>query len=661
MTDGFSTYDFGDTSSPVNWWYDEYDFNLGFPLGPAARMGNTQTSSANLLANGTFESSTVAPWLTYYGSGGKASTVIDTSIAADGNASARVTVSSVSAQPWQITFEQDNISITEGATYQIQFWARSDSPRNITVFSQGGAPNYTNYGLNTSVALGPSWNLYTASFIAAATATDARLEFWIGDTAGTIWFDGVQFSVSQTSDLYRREFTNGITLLNATAVPQTVSLEPGLQRFSGSQAPRYQYIMDDSDSAFAMSGNWSATTIDSGFSNGTVNGPGGQLANGPYYHAWQTGVHQSNDPKGSATWNLRIPEDGQYTIQAWLPAGPAAGSWTTAAIYDVISGGQAIASVTLDQTSARLGDAWHTLGTWNLTSSGTPYVRIHNGASGTLVADALYVTSATLYNDGSAAPQVTLAPFDAILLQRKQPMSVPTSRVTSVTGGADYGSNIASGSFVSVFGTGFTTDARSWSTSDFNGNQLPTALDGVSVMINGQPAAVSYISPTQINVIAPDDAMTGSVIVQVTTPQGKSYPGIATKLPAAPAFFRFVDTGTTYVAALHADFSLVAQSASTGHPATAGEIISIYGTGFGPTSPATPSGMLVAQPNPIAKTVTVTIGGLTADVIYAGVTQAGVVQLNVRVPAGLQPGKELVTANAAGFQTSSDAYLAVGN
>ena len=49
MTDGFSTYDFGDTSSLVNWWYDEYDFALGYPLGPAA--GTSSGSSASLLTN----------------------------------------------------------------------------------------------------------------------------------------------------------------------------------------------------------------------------------------------------------------------------------------------------------------------------------------------------------------------------------------------------------------------------------------------------------------------------------------------------------------------------------------------------------------------------------------------------------------------------------
>ena len=179
--------------------------------------------------------------------------------------------------------------------------------------------------------------------------------------------------------------------------------------------------------------------------------------------------------------------------------------------------------------------------------------------------------------------------------------------------------------------------------------------------MNGQPAAVEYISRTQINVIAPDDMALGKVDVQVSTPQGKSYPGSASKLTAAPAFFRFTDAGTVYVVAQHSDATLVAKTPALGHPASPGEIITLYATGFGATAPATPSGVVVSQPNPIARPVTVMIGGVDADVIYAGITEAGLVQINVRIPTGLQVGDQTVAANVAGFQTASSALIPVGN
>jgi len=661
MTDGFYTHDFGDTSTTVNWWYDEYDFYLGYPVGPATRIGTTPSPPpTNLLTNGGFESSTVSPWHTFYGSGGVASTALDTGIAAEGNASAHVTVSSASSNPWQITFEQDNIPITKGVIYQVQFWARSDPPRNITVFSQGGAPNFTNYGLNASVPLGPSWNFYTATFLAAATANDARLEFWLGDVVGSVWFDGIQFSASQALDLYRRDFTNGVVLLNAASSPQTITLEGGLKRFSGSQAPKYQYIVDDSDSGFADSGNWKAIKIDSGFTGGGVNGPGGQIANGPYYHAWQSGVHELDDSSGTATWNLHIPEDGTYTIRVWLPAAPNASTWANNAIYEIIAGGQTVASVTLDQTTASHGDSWHTLGTWNLTAATAPSLRIRNGASGPLIADAVYVISAALYNDGSTAAQVTLAPMDAILLQRQQPVPTPASRVSSVVNAASFQPAIASGGFLSIAGAGFGAAPRSWAASDFNGVNLPIALDGVSVMINGKPAYVEYISSTVINAIAPDDDTLGPVPIQVKTPQGTSYPATVLKQRMSPGLFPYQSGGTTYAVAVHLDGTLVGPSALSARPASPGEIIAIYATGFGPTTPPMPTAQLIPAAAPTQLQVSMTIGGAPADVQWAGLVSSGLYQLNIKIPS-LASGDQPIQATISGFQTPGNLMLPIAS
>ena len=64
-----------------------------------------------------------------------------------------------------------------------------------------------------------------------------------------------------------------------------------------------------------------------------------------------------------------------------------------------------------------------------------------------------------------------------------------------------------------IQGTNLAFDTRIWQTSDFIGNDLPTVVDGVSVTINGNPAFVEYISPTQINVQAPTDTATGMVNV----------------------------------------------------------------------------------------------------------------------------------------------------
>jgi MYXO-CTERM domain-containing protein len=53
-----------------------------------------------------------------------------------------------------------------------------------------------------------------------------------------------------------------------------------------------------------------------------------------------------------------------------------------------------------------------------LTAAGNPTLRVHNGAAGTLIADAIHVYGQARYNDGSAAASVELAPRDGILLVR---------------------------------------------------------------------------------------------------------------------------------------------------------------------------------------------------------------------------------------------------
>lgn len=662
MNNGFFTYDFGDNSAvySIAWWYDEYGFSLGYPIAPAAQVA--AQSSPNLLTNSGFEAG-LSGWQFIVDNDGQAqaTVAVDDAIAAEGNSSAHIQIIEPGTINWHIDLEQDNIALTAGKEYQVQFWARADPPRTITVFSQGGAPNYPNYGLDAQISIGTSWSLYTASSIATTTANDGRLEFWVGDVAGDVWLDGVALSAAPPQ-VYRRDFSNGVVLLNGESNSQNVTLESGFQRFQGTQAPRYQYIVDDSDSAFSSVGSWNTVTYNTGafepgFGPNLPSEP--QNQNGPYYHCWEGTCHELDSGTGQAQWNLNLPADGQYTIQAWLPAAPNAANCTKNAIYEVVAGGNVVASVTIDQTTAAAGDAWHMVATVSLTSADAPFVRVHNGGSGALIADAVYLTSAALYNDGSPAPQVTLGAFDAILLQRQQPAPVPASQVNSVINAASYQPGIASGGFVSIIGTGFeSAPARSWSSSDFSGNNLPTSLNGISVTINSKPAYVEFISSTQINAIAPDDDAIGQVQVQVTTPQGASYAGTFLKQRLSPALFTYPSGTTSYVAAVHTDGTLVGPNGPSSRPAVPGEVIEIYGTGFGPTTPATPTSQLVAQPAPTAASVTVSIGGTNAAVQWAGIVSPGLYQLNVQVPnvgAGDQP----VQTSVAGFQGAANVFVAV--
>ncbi len=413
MNDGFFTYDFGDTGAPVNWWFDEYNFNLGTPLGAAQNISGV--ASVPQLSNGSFENGLSGWNLSVNNSGGDtaAATVsVDSTTAAQGNSSALIDVTSPTTVNWHISFIQSGVALVNGTSYQLSFWAKSNAARTIYGELQGGSPNYVNY-YSAPVTIGTTWRQYNLSFTASATDPATQLEFFVGGPDGQIWLDGVQFGTLPPG-IFRRDFTNGTVLLNGTSSVRTISLGSGFQRLSGSQAPLYQYIVDDTASGFSTTGSWNTVTIDTGY--GRMGS--GETPNPPYYHAWN-GTAQTNTGSGTAQWPLNVPGSGTYTIQAWLPAAPTASTWSKNAIYQVMAGTSILATGTIDQTTAAAGDGWHTIATVGLNASAAPYVKLSSGDGLPLLADALYLTSVARFNDGSPASTVTLQPMDGILLQKQ--------------------------------------------------------------------------------------------------------------------------------------------------------------------------------------------------------------------------------------------------
>ena len=224
--------------------------------------------------------------------------------------------------------------------------------------------------------------------------------------------------------------------------------------------------------------------------------------------------------------------------------------------------------------------------------------------------------------------------------------------ITAVSNGASFQASVAPATWISIFGTNLAATTYTWQTSDFVSGQLPTSLQGVSVTVNGNPAFVEYLSPTQINVLAPDSATTGPVQVQVTVAGQTSSAFTATEAQFSPGFFTIDSAG--HIAALHADYTLV----NSDNPAQAGETILLYGTGFGPTNPVSPTAQLVSAAAPLANSAQVTIGGTAATVSYAGLVEPGTYQFNVVVPS-VSSGDVAVIATVAGATTQTGILVTV--
>ena len=177
--------------------------------------------------------------------------------------------------------------------------------------------------------------------------------------------------------------------------------------------------------------------------------------------------------------------------------------------------------------------------------------------------------------------------------------------------------------------------------------------------INGTPAYVDYISPGQINALAPDGVTAGTAQVQVNVAQQNSNILSGQAAQFAPALFTF---GDGYAAAEHVDYSLLGKPnllpGAVTTPAQPGETILLYGTGFGPTNPPLPTAQLVTTAEPLANQVQISIGGVTASVTFAGLVGPGLYQLNVTVP-NLPNGDAAVLAGIGAVSSQSGVSITV--
>jgi len=170
-----------------------------------------------------------------------------------------------------------------------------------------------------------------------------------------------------------------------------------------------------------------------------------------------------------------------------------------------------------------------------------------------------------------------------------------------------------------------------------------------------------YISPTQVNILTPPDALSGSVAIELTY---NSVTSASISVPAqtlSPSFFVF--GGTPYVAARHADYSLLGPAslfAGSTTPAKPGETVLLYANGFGATSVPVVSGSEV-QSGSLSPLPVVEIGGVNAFVAFAGLVAPGEFQFNVTVPASLADGDQPLTATYNGSTTQAGTLITVHN
>ena len=222
------------------WWYDEYAVDLttgrsstssqhtgwlGQPLSPYTQM-IWLGPGTDAVSNPDFESNVTSGWMFLHGVA--AAVARDASTAAVGSASAHVTISAVGAVTWEVAFNTvSTLTLTVGQPYSATFWAKASAPRNITV---AAGPN-----ASTRIAITADWRRYQVTLIPIASGT-AGLQLFLAEATGDVWLDDVHFRAGVTN-LYRRDFQNGIVLVNPSAQVMAVPLERNFRKILGARDP----------------------------------------------------------------------------------------------------------------------------------------------------------------------------------------------------------------------------------------------------------------------------------------------------------------------------------------------------------------------------------------------------------------------------------------
>ena len=261
-------------------------------------------------------------------------------------------------------------------------------------------------------------------------------------------------------------------------------------------------------------------------------------------------------------------------------------------------------------------------------------------------------------------------------IRRVRPAPAATPSISAggvvLASGAPLVNRISPNALISVFGRDFAGTRTLNPVIDADGG-IAVNLGATCLEIGGKRAPLFFVSPTQINAQVPHDLAPGEAALTVirgcgTANERRSEAASATVAAVSQAFFNVplnLD-GRNPLVALHGGPALAGppELGAAFTPAEPGEVVTLYGTGFGPTEPALATGEIPGAAANLANAVSFSVGGIAVppeDILYAGAAPccAGLYQFTVRLPDDLPDGNAPVTAVVQGVSTPSGPFLAI--
>ncbi len=365
-----------------------------------------------------------------------------------------------------------------------------------------------------------------------------------------------------TISVYTASGDDSMAIMAATSNPSTIAVTPGTLQFAytlGGAVPSAQSIQIMNSGSGTLAWTASASTSSSGATWLNVS-----PASGTATSTLSISVAPAGLSAGTYTGSVQITSAGASNTPLSVPVTltvtqtpPSLAVAPQALTFNYSVGGAAPVAQTVSITNTGAGTlSWiaSSVDYWLVVSppSGSGAATLSVSVNPANLAAGTYTTTLQITASGATGSPASVA--IALIVQGTQ----PAPAITSLTNAESYVPGVASATWLSIFGSNLSTSTYIWQASDIVNGALPTSLEGVSATIDGLPAFIEYISPTQIDLLAPDDATTGPVQVTVTTAQQASNSLTVQKAQFSPAFFSF-DNGK-YVDALHADYSLVASA-----------------------------------------------------------------------------------------------------
>lgn len=241
-------------------------------------------------------------------------------------------------------------------------------------------------------------------------------------------------------------------------------------------------------------------------------------------------------------------------------------------------------------------------------------------------------------------------------------VQVPVISANGIVNAASYATGgVSPGEMITIFGSGLGPAKLAPMQTDQRG-YVATSLAGTQVVFDGTPAPLIYSEAGQVSAVVPYETFgKSSTQVQITF-QGQPSSTISVPVVTAiPGIFTLNGSGSGPGAIVNQDGTVN----SATNPAAPDSYVMIFATGEGETNPdgtdGKPDGF--PAPTPLAQPVTATIGGLNAEVQYAGGVAglvAGFLQVNVKVPSAVPAGSAVpVTLTIGGKTSQANVTLAV--